>query len=240
MILSQHSGFMAPNIRLYRQKDFLWGKQMFSPTIMKGRKHPQIKWVTNPFNSFCKNVITISKRVIHRPHGYFLISVIATLQDAVVHNSYEWSTECHVYWVSGFAVLRVGLCLEEDGVLYRWYATELTKLMSVRGWPYSFRLNLYKPAGWSWELCMVVMGSDLGFMSLVLGVVGSLVGLGGCDFFRSVVIWSLLGSGPRTTGSWAPFYWNLGRCLDGRGSIMWTASGSDSEVWSQSIRIYFG
>ena len=56
---------------------------------------------------------------------------------------------------------------------------------------------------------MVVMGSDLGFMSLVLGVVGSLVGLGGCDFFGPLLFdlyWVLvqgqLGVGLRSIGIW--------------------------------------
>ena len=43
--------------------------------------------------------------------------------------------------VSGFVVLRVGLCLREDDVSHKFHALELTKFRSARGSPSSFGLD---------------------------------------------------------------------------------------------------
>ena len=87
---------------------------------------------------------------------------------------------------------------------------------------------------------MVVIGSGLGFMSLGLGVVDSLAGLGGGgDFFSPLlfdVYWipveGQLGVGFRSIGI-------RGLCLGGEVYIMLSASGSDLVVWPQIILTFF-
>ena len=68
------------------------------------------------------------------------------------------------------------------------------------------------------------------------------MGLEGGELSRSLIIIMFIDSGPGTAGSWSPFNWNLGQCLD-----LWVReilicglqAAATWEVSSQSIRTFF-
>ena len=140
--------------------------------------------------------------------------------------------------VCGFAALPLGLCLGEDG----------KSSMPLNLPMYRLSVDSRFPLGLAFMAGMVELGACARsswrwpwFHVTGFGVVCSLVGIGGGGIFQSHVffVYSFWSWDSWDLGFIQLGLWSMSGFIGGRNLIMQSASGSDSDVWSLTIRTFF-